>query len=257
MSAKKEKKDKQKKQNKIHAKENKKKAVVRKELYVEKTSFDKIALPLDAEAKKSIKDIRVFESDDVCVPESVQKFESLNVLHFVNCKALSSFNSCFSLPMLRELSLVGGAIEKIPPEIQTLTKLKYLALSNNRIKRLPMELYNLTGLEILHLNGNEISYVSSKIFNLAALTALSLKQNCLGEALEKNVVGENETRGFVADLVKEFIGSDKARSSALTLLLIRMKRKEECGVLGVFPLEVVRSISQYVYSTRKEDCWTK
>ena len=50
---------------------------------------------------------------------------------------------------------------------------------------------------------------------------------------------------------------EACRKAVLCLMGIRVLRKEECGMLRSVPVELVREMCQYLYSTRNDDCWMK
>ena len=48
---------------------------------------------------------------------------------------------------------------------------------------------------------------------------------------------------------------DNIRDCALVLIWIRKNHKEECGLLGQVPVELVKEMAMYTWSTRWEKCW--
>ncbi|WP_133884327.1 COR domain-containing protein [Glycomyces sp. NRRL B-16210] len=77
------------------------------------------------------------------------------------------------------LDLSGLDLQRLPPELATLTNLSRLYLSDNRLTTLPDSIGNLTQLTRLYVEGNQLTTLPESIGNLTQLTRLYLNGNRL------------------------------------------------------------------------------
>lgn len=152
---------------------------------------------------------------------------------------------------LREMSIYGGKIEKIPDEVTQLPRLEALTLYDNQL--LPTEVVfqittlkkltitksdgqlllpdyvgNLTNLELLRLDECHISKIPPELGNLKNLKQLSLKGNYI-EAFPK------EIRGLSRLSILDISGNDLSNPDALTQVfnnLVNLKNLENLWAKG-------------------------
>jgi len=84
-------------------------------------------------------------------------------------------------PLVTTVSIEGGYLTEIPPEIFKLKNLERLELQENDITSIPSEIGNLTNLKLLALQENEITSIPPEIGNLTNLTGLLLYTNSITE----------------------------------------------------------------------------
>lgn len=80
---------------------------------------------------------------------------------------------------ITRISLDGGHLRMIPPEISSLVNLSFLSLHYNELESLPTELSELTGLRSLLLFGNNFVSIPEVIYSLTNLNDMSLSKNQL------------------------------------------------------------------------------
>ena len=190
------------------------------------------------------------------VPERLRDATKLVALEMHNNQIWNLEPVC-DLVNLSNLYLQNNNITFIHPHISRLSNLAFCHLGNNRIKVVPKEIGALTLLDTLVLSNNKIEMLPCQMKGLKRLRSVQLVSNPkLDKDLQVSHVDEfAQTQSLLKTIADRFKPFHCARTSALCLIWIRKKFKNEIGLFGSVPLEIVKEMAKYLYSTKEEDCW--
>ena len=162
------------------------------------------------------------------------------------------------LSNLQWLSLSKNNVTNIPKSICLMKQLKELYIYENNIRMIPREMCMLEQLDVLWIDRNKISKIPSEIVQLKEMGTFKFSENPLPLEIMQTCP-DVFTRPKVAEVCLKmheyFLNEERAISAALLLVWARKCHKDECGVLGSLPREIVKIIAMRVIDTKKEMCW--
>lgn len=184
--------------------------------------------------------------------EECCSLEELNV----SKNPLLSFDPIWNVCTLSVLDLRETNMKEIPDSISRLESLSILNISDNPIKMLGNEIAEVPSLDWLYCSDCQVNFVTPKITKLVNLDVINLYGNKIEEqSLMKVTEGVDETQERLKGLSKYFTEMEKCFDRARTTTLFLIHSRKQKRFLPGIPIAIVKQISWYVYSTRREKVW--
>ncbi|XP_068432217.1 leucine-rich repeat-containing protein 69 isoform X1 [Clinocottus analis] len=152
-------------------------------LLLNNNSIDR--LPAELRALRCLAELNLGNNALKEVPAVLGHLESLKKLYlFSNQIKAVPPDVIDSLPNLVVLNLNHNQIQRLPPEIKSLSLLRHLSVLGNKLEEVPVELGHLTNLTELNLTYNNLRWLPQQLYQCKELTKLHVARNKLSSLPE-------------------------------------------------------------------------
>merc|ERR1711991_777770 len=182
---------------------------------------------------------------------SLEKLKLLRTLEFYQNENLGVFDEVSKLSLLQQLELNKTGMKSFPKEVLSLTCLTRLSINGNKNLNKVPSLTLLRDLTSLILSENNLASLPSSTSQLTNLKTIDVSGNSFHNAdLMKYTFEVDETEHFLSkEIAPYFQPLEEVRKKMLLLMLIRTKRKMECGDFGWIPVDLVKQMCLHMFSS--------
>lgn len=185
---------------------------------------------------------------------NLEKFQHLQHLEICWNSNLVTFDELEKLSSLKHCNLNNTAMTLFPRELLSLVNLETLIVINNgSLKTVPSQISCLQKLKELNISDNKLICLPSSISLLTNLESIDVSRNSLkNKQLMKYCLVKQEIKSYLMELGCYFVGVEEVRRKTLLLMLIRTRRRNECGYFGLIPVELVKRVCMYMLEAIEE-----
>ncbi|XP_035848714.1 leucine-rich repeat-containing protein 69 isoform X1 [Sander lucioperca] len=138
------------------------------------------ALPAELLSLQHLAELNLGNNDLKEVPAVLGHLESLKKLYlFSNQITVVPPDVIDGLRNLVVLNLNHNQIQRLPPEIKSLSRLRHLSALDNKLEEVPVELGHLTMLSEINFTSNNLSWLPQQLCQCKELTKLHVARNKL------------------------------------------------------------------------------
>nr|XP_040044913.1 leucine-rich repeat-containing protein 69 [Gasterosteus aculeatus aculeatus] len=145
------------------------------------------SLPAELLALQHLSELNLGNNDFNDIPAPLGLLESLTKLYLYSNRITAVPPDVIrGLQNLVVLNLNHNQIQRLPPEIKSLSRLRHLSVLDNKLEEVPVELGHLTSLTEINLTSNNLSWLPQQLYQCKELTKLHVARNkltCLPEGI--------------------------------------------------------------------------